>query len=127
MTSKGDQKDIERRLQSIIGSMRISGGEPTEETIITMRGILSGALDADEEIERIVARYKNKPSNVESTTADDFTINEGYCAGKTEPPAALLDFYDQAKSETKTEIDFSNYQKESESEFQEDIELEEEY
>ena len=58
MTSKGDQKDIERRLQSIIGSMRISGGEPTEETIITMRGILSGALDADEEIERIVARYK---------------------------------------------------------------------
>ena len=79
MTSKGDQKDIERRLQSIIGSMRISGGEPTEETIITMRGILSGALDADEEIERIVARYKNKPSNVESTTADDFTINEGHC------------------------------------------------
>ena len=79
MTSKGDQKDIERRLESIIGSMRISGGEPTEETIITMRGILSGALDADEEIERIVARYKNKPSNVESTTADDFTINEGHC------------------------------------------------
>ena len=79
MTSKGDQKDIERRLQSIIGSMRITGGEPTEETIITMRGILSGALDADEEIERIVARYKNKPSNVESTTADDFTINEGHC------------------------------------------------
>ena len=79
MTSKRDQDDIERRLQSIIGSMRISGGEPTEETIITMRGVLSGALDADEEIERIVARYKNKPSNVESTTADDFTINEGHC------------------------------------------------
>ena len=79
MTSKRDQDDIERRLQSIIGSMRISGGEPTEETIITMRGILSGALNADEEIERIVARYKNKPSHVESTTADDFTINEGHC------------------------------------------------
>ena len=59
MTSKRDQDDIERRLQSIIGSMRISGGEPTEETIITMRGILSGALNADEEIARTVARYKN--------------------------------------------------------------------
>ena len=44
MTSKRDQDDIERRLQSIIGSMRISGGEPTEETIITMRGILSCLL-----------------------------------------------------------------------------------
>ena len=56
MTSKRDQDDIERRLQSIIGSIRISGGEPTEETIITMRGILSGALNADEEIARTVAR-----------------------------------------------------------------------
>ena len=79
MTSKRDQDDIERRLQSIIGSMRISGGEPTEETIITMRGILSGALNADEEIARTVDRYKNKPSHVEGTTAEDFTINEGYC------------------------------------------------
>ena len=77
MTSEDEER--EERLQSVIGSCRISGLELTEECIITMRGILSGALNADEEIARTVDRYKNKPSHVEGTTAEDFTINEGYC------------------------------------------------
>ena len=45
MTSEDDER--EERLQSVIGSCRISGLELTEECIITMRGILSGALNAD--------------------------------------------------------------------------------
>ena len=40
MTSKRDQDDIERRLQSIIGSMRISGGEPVSYTHLTLPTIL---------------------------------------------------------------------------------------
>ena len=35
MTSKRDQEDIEQKLQSIIGSMRISGGEPTDCLLYT--------------------------------------------------------------------------------------------
>lgn len=45
---------------------------------------------------------------------------------KTEPPAALAEFYKEQSSEVKTEANVSSYQSKSVSEYQEEIEMEEE-
>jgi len=51
-------EDIERRLKSIIASARIEDMEVTEEDIVAMRGILSGDVDADTEVERLFAERR---------------------------------------------------------------------
>jgi hypothetical protein len=57
------EDQIERDLQSLVGSMAIEGVTLDEKQIARCRGILSGELDADEEVEKLFEKYRKKQSN----------------------------------------------------------------
>ena len=53
-----DKERLESHLQSILGSLRIEGIALDDEHVEKVRGVMSGELDGDKEIERILAPYK---------------------------------------------------------------------
>lgn len=50
--------DNEKRLKSIVASMKFEGLEPTKKDIENCRKILNGEITADESISEIINHYK---------------------------------------------------------------------
>jgi len=53
-----DKDRLESRLQSLLGSLRIEGITLDDEHIDKVRAVMSGELDGDAEIKRLLAPYK---------------------------------------------------------------------
>ena len=58
-----DYVDQENEVMNVVASMRMSGFKMPDEVIEKVRLVMSGELDGDEEIARILAPYKSKSPN----------------------------------------------------------------
>jgi len=56
-----DPEAVERRLQSVLGSMKIEGIEVSDEIVEKMRGIMLGDLDVEKEVALLVKKHSQNP------------------------------------------------------------------
>jgi len=54
------EAEIEQAVQSVVGSMAISGFTLTEEQIENCRAIMRGEVDADAQVQEIIAKYRKQ-------------------------------------------------------------------
>jgi len=56
------EDEIERALSNVIGSMAIEGVTLDDEAIARCRGIISGELNVDEEVEKLFEQFREGQS-----------------------------------------------------------------
>ena len=62
-----DPEAVERRLQSVLGSMKIEGIEVSDEIVAKMRGIMRGELDVDKEVALLVKKHSKLGPDTEES------------------------------------------------------------